>query len=322
MSRTLRMVGIALVAAVAATAQGQSYPDRPIKLIVPYAPGGGTDILARQIAPQLSTRLRQPVVVENRPGAGGNVGALAVAGAAPDGYTLLMGDIALSVNPSLSPDLPNPTKRLDPVALLASAPLVLIVNHSIPAATVDELVKLARSSPDQLAYGAAAGANPTSLAPEVFKNVAGVKIKGIPYKGAGPALTDTVAGHVSMMFAGPSSAKPQIDAGKVRALAVTMKKRLPSLPNVPTFAEAGLPLPDLDDGSWWGVLVPVGTPAPVKAKLEAALKDSMNESALRKSFDEMTIFPNFGDAKVFGDLIQSQTDKWAPIIRAANITAN
>lgn len=322
MSRALGCLILLCVSLAAPHTGAQPYPDRPLKLIVPYAPGGGTDILARQIAPQLSAKLGQPVVVDNRPGAGGNIGAMAAATAAPDGYTLLMGDIALAVNPTVSPELPDPTKQLDPVALLASAPLVLIVNPSIGASSVAELVKIARSAPGKLSYGAAGGANPTSLAPEVFRKVAGVDIVGVPYKGAGPALTDTIAGHVAMMFTGPSSAKPQIDAGKVRALAVTTNARVATLPGVPTFAEAGLPLPDLDEGSWWGILVPAGTPAPVRDKLQAAIKDAMSDPGLRKSLDEMTIRPSYGDARAFGDLIRTQTEKWAPLIRSANIKAN
>ena len=306
----------------AATLSAQTYPDRSIRLVVAYAPGGGTDILARQIAPRLGEILGKPVLVENRPGAGANLGAMSVSAAPPDGYTLLMGDIALAVNPSMMRDVPNPMRRLDPVSLLATAPLVLITHPSLGVSNVRELVAYAKANPGRLSYSAAGGANPTSLAPEVFKREAGLFIVGIPYKGAGPALVDAVRGQVSMMFAGISSAKPHIDSGRVRALAVNMRTRAPTLPGVPTFIEAGFPLPDLDDGSWWGVLVPAGTPADVKERLDRALQQVINSPDIQNSMHALTIMPHYGDARAFSELIRTQTEKWEKLIRSANIQAN
>ena len=322
MAIVIRRVLAAAVFLFACAVNAQSWPDRPVKLVVAYATGGGTDILARQIAPRLGEILGKPVLVENRPGAGANLGAMQVGASPADGYTLLMGDIALAVNPSMLRDLPNPMKQLEPVALLASAPLVLIVHPSLGVSTVDELVKLAKKSPGKLSYSAAGGANPTSLAPEVFKQVAGLDILGVPYKGAGPALVDAVSGQVSMMFSGISSAKPHIDSGRVKALAVTMKQRAPTLPGVPTFIEAGLPLPDLDDGSWWGVLVPAGTPAEVKDKLDRALQQAINTPELQKALTALAIQTVYADGRAFGELIRTQTDKWGKLIRSANIKAN
>ena len=317
-----RLLFAAVIAALSAGVLAQAWPERPIRLVVPYAAGGGTDILGRQLAPRLSEIFGKQVLVDNRPGAGANLGALSVSTSTPDGYTLLLGDIALAVNPSALRDLPNPMKQLDPVALVASAPLVLIVHPSLAVSNVDELVKLAKKSPGRLTYGAAGGANPTTLAPEVFKQVEGLDILGVPYKGAGPALVDLISGQISMIFTGLSNAKPHIDSGRVRALAVTMKNRATTLPGVPTFAEAGHPLPDLDDGSWWGVLAPPGLPGEIRERIDRALQQVIQSAEFQRAVGALTIQATYADGRAFGELIRSQTEKWEKLIRIANIKAN
>ena len=234
----LRTFLLALASALACGASAQDYPSRPIRLIVPFAPGGGTDILIRILAPKLGAALGQQLVVENRPGASSIIGTELVARSAPDGYTLLAVDTSFTVNPSLQPKLPyDSLKDLAPVIHLAAAPVILVLHPSVPAQSAKELVALAKSQPGALAYASGGNGASTHLAGELFKMVAGIDIVHVPYKGTGPAIADVVAGQVQMNFAGISSARPFVEAGRLRAIAVTGARRNPALPDVPTFAD-------------------------------------------------------------------------------------
>ncbi|GAA4342533.1 tripartite tricarboxylate transporter substrate binding protein [Pigmentiphaga soli] len=323
--RQALQAGAALLAlAAAGGAQAQpagAYPNQPVRLLVGYSPGGPTDILARQIGPALSKALGQQVVVENKPGANGNIAGLETARAQPDGYVLLMGDLTLATNPSLMKDMPfDPVKQLGPVAPVATAPLVLVVHPSIPVRNMTELLAYARSHPGQLSNGTAGNGNLTHLAGEVLKTAAKVDIRQIPYKGSGPALTDLVGGQISMVITGLSSTKGFIDNGRVRPLAITGTRRSPQLPDVPTFAEAtGLPLPELNVGSWWGIFAPAGLPAPVAETLNKAIERALADPEVKARLAQMNIDPRPGPAADLGKLLASETATWKRVISQAGI---
>ncbi|MGZ5138479.1 MAG: tripartite tricarboxylate transporter substrate binding protein, partial [Burkholderiales bacterium] len=235
----------------AAPAWAQTYPVKTIRVVVPFAPGGGTDILTRVIAPKMSEMLRQQIIVDNRPGAGSQIGTDLVVKAPPDGYTVLMVDTAFTTNPSLYSKLPyDSIKDLVPVSLSASAPVIMVVHPSVPAKTAKELVALARSHPGALNFASGGPGSSTHLGVELLKYVAKVNLVHIPYKGTGPAVADVLGGQVTMMFAGISSVKQHVEAGRLRAIAVTGDKRSPAMPSVPTFIEAGLK--GVDASTYWG----------------------------------------------------------------------
>jgi len=292
---------------------------RAIRIVVPYAAGGGTDILARHLADALGKELQAPVIVDNRPGAGTNIGADYVAKAAPDGTTLLLGDMALSVNPSLFKHMPyNPARDLQPIATVATAPLVLIVNPRIKAANVKELVALARSAPGAVSFASAGLGSPPHIAGELFRTTIGADMTHVPYKGVGPALNDLIGGQVSMLFTGLSSALPQIQAGKVRALAVTGTQRVPGLPDVPTMAQAGFP--DIDVTSWWGLFGPKGLSQEQVEKLSAAVKKALDASTLRSRLAAQSIDASYSSAAELGNRLAAETGRWAKVLRKADIT--
>ncbi len=297
------------------------YPSRPIRLVVGYAPGGPTDILARQIAPELATALGQPVVIENRAGANGNIGGREVVNAQSDGYTLLMGDLTLATNPSLMRSMPfNPLKDLKAVAPLAVAPLVLVIHPSVPAKTLGELIEYARANPNKLSNGTAGSGNLTHLAGEVLKLAAGVNIQQVPYKGTGPALTDLMGGQISMVITGLSSTVGQVQDGRVRALAITGKTRSSLLPAIPTFSEAlNKSLPELDLGSWWGLFAPAATPDPIVAKLNSAVQTIMSKPEFRQRLAKMNIVPDSGSPEVMAARLKSEYEGWARVIQTAGI---
>ena len=311
---------VALSVLWSGTVSAQPDPSRPIRLVVGYAPGGPTDILARLIGPKLAEALGQQVIIENRPGASANVAGDAVAKSLPDGYTLLFGDIVLTVNPALFKSLPFDAARdLAPVGMVAYAPVVLVVHPATGATTAGELVSLAKSRPGQLNFGSPGAGSPPHLAAELFKATYGLDIAHVPYKGAGPALTDLMGGRLSLMFVGASAAKPNIDAAKLRALGVSGKKRSTSLPGVPTFAEAGTPLPEMDFGSWWGVLAPAGTPREIVMKINQALARSLDAPELRERLAQVSIEPATGTPEEFAAFMQAETKKWAGVISRARI---
>lgn len=298
----------------------QAWPARTVRLVIPYDAGGPTDVLGRLLAPALGERLEQSVVVENRGGAGAVVGFNAVAKATPDGYTLLLGDINLAVNPALYKSLPyDASRELAPVALVAAAPLVMVVNTASPAKTLAEFIALAKASPGKLTFGSAGAGNTTHLGPELLKAAAGLDIVHVPYKGIGPALNDLAGGQIQMAITGISGAAPLLKAGKLRALAITGDKRAAALPDVPTFAEAGTPLPDMSLGSWWGVLVPAGTPADIVQKLNRAIGEALNDGGLRGKLAGMNINPMHSTAAAFNDFIRAEGKRWVAVLQRAKI---
>ncbi len=301
-------------------ALAQAWPTRTVKLVIPYDAGGPTDVLGRLLAPALAERLEQAVVVENRGGAAAIVGANAVAKSAADGYTLLLGDINLAVNPSLYKTLPyDVNKELLPVALVAAAPLVLVVNAASPVKSLPELIARAKANPGKLSFGSAGAGNTTHLAPELLKAAAGLDIVHVPYKGIGPALTDLAGGTTDLVVTGVSGATPLLKAGKLRALAITGDRRAAALPDVPTFAEAGTPLPDMSLGSWWGVLVPAGVSRDIVQKLNRTIGEALNSQDLRGRLATMNINPTHSTPVAFEDFIRAEGTRWARVLQRAKI---
>lgn len=322
MNRTFRRVlcltalGLAVLTPLA---HSQSSPGKVVKLVVPYAAGGGTDILGRQLAQALATELKTSVIVDNRAGAGGNIGASEVVRAAPDGTTLLLGDLALAVNPSLIKKMPfDPVKDLQPVALVATAPLVLVVSKSTAADSVKNLVAQAKAHPGKLTFASAGNGNPPHMAGELFKLTTGTDIIHVPYKGVGPALNDILGDQVSMLFTGISSTKAHIDSGRIKALAVTSAKRAPTLPNVPTMREAGFP--EVDVTSWWALYAPAGLPPAMVESISRAAERALKTDDLQEKLAKQNIEPTYGNAATLQEKLRSETDKWAKVMRSANIT--
>jgi tripartite-type tricarboxylate transporter receptor subunit TctC len=318
-----RRATTAATLAVAATpygawAQQQSFPNRPIRVIIPFGPGGGTDNLVRVIEPHVSRALGQQLVIENRPGGASVIGTEIVARAEPDGYTLMGVDTTISINPGLFPRLPYDTLRdLAPVCLLARAPIVLVVHAGFAARSMAELVAMAKAQPGTLSYASGGNGSPTHLAGEMLRFAAGIQITHLPYRGSGPAMNDVVAGHVPMTFNGLSASGPQIQAGRVRALAVTGDRRAPAFPDVPTFAEAGLP--DVDVFTNWGILTRAGTPAPIIDRLATALGEAVRRADLAPRLNEMGYIPYGGGPAEYGALIAREMERFAQVIRAAGI---
>lgn len=326
MRRSRRNLCAALLGAAAlpafAQGTGTHYPGQQvIRLVVGYAPGGPTDILARLLAPELAAVLGQQVVVDNKAGASGNIGSREVFQARPDGYTLLMGDLTLATNPSLMRAMPfDPFKDLKAVAPLATAPLALVVHPGVPARTLGELIEHARANPGKLSNGTAGSGNLTHLAGEVLKIATGVKIQQIPYRGSGPALADLMGGQISMVITGLSSTASLIADGRVRPLAITGMARSPLLPAVPTFSEAmGRPLPELNLGSWWGLFAPAGTPDSIVAQINGAVQKVLGQPAFRQRLTEMNIVADPGLPAVMTARLRSEHDDWARVILQAGI---
>jgi tripartite-type tricarboxylate transporter receptor subunit TctC len=279
------LVAALLVAAPFAGAQG--WPSQPVRLVVPYAAGGPVDLSARLLAPGLQQALGQPVIVENKPGAGGNIGAEFVAKSTPDGHVLVMGAIAThAINPALYPALPyDPLKDFRHVVLIVQVPNVLVVNNELPARTVAELVSLAKGNPGKLDFGSGSTGSTGHLAGELFKQITGTYMVHIPYKGSAPATADLMAGRVHLMFDNLASALPNIRSGKVRALAVTTSKRSPFLPDLPTLDESGLPGFDLT--TWWGIMAPARTPEAVVERLSVEVNKVLSENAIAERLRAM-----------------------------------
>ena len=298
-----------------------AYPDRPIRLVVPLAVGGAVDTVARVIGPYLAESLGQQIIVDNRPGAGGVIGVEIAAKATPDGYTLLMYDNSITVMPSIFKALPfDPAKDFVPVGSVSSVPFVLVVNASAPYKSVGDLIAAARSRPGQLNYGSAGIGSPPHLAPELLAAMSGVTFTHVPFKGAPQALTEVMAGRVEFMFVSMPLAKPQIEAGRIRGLAVSTSKRAAALPNLPTVDEAGAPR--LHMSLWYGFWAPAGTPAPVIARLEAAVQDALADADVRARLTGLGMeIPPRQQQNPESLAAQQKADieKWWPIIKAAGI---
>lgn len=302
-------------------ANAQDFPSRPVRMIVPYPPGGPTDILARVVAAKLGNTLGQPVVVDNRPGAGGIVGSDAVAKSSPDGYTVLLGVFDITVNASLYKKLPfDPRRDFTPISLVGVSPLALVVSSTLEATTLADLIALAKRRPGKLTYGSAGTGNITFLGMELFKASQGIDIMPVPYKGIAQALSDLLGGTISMCLVGISATRSQIESGKFRALAVTGTRRTSVLPDVPTFAEAGAPLPDMDLGSWWGVAGPARLHRDVVQKLNQGLVATAAAPEVQAQLAALTIEARSSTPAELAELMRSETEKWARVIERAKLT--
>lgn len=303
-------------------AVAQTYPTKPVKMVVAYPPGGPTDILARLLSPNLESAFGQPFIVESRPGAGGNVGTNFVAKSPADGYTILLtasGPIA--INPTLYKALPyDPLRDLTPVIHVASVPLVLVVHPSFPASTVEELIALLRSKPEGYSFASAGNGTPQHLSAEMFKKMADVKMVHIPYKGSAPAINDLVAGHVSIAFESMVSVLPYIKGGRLRALATTGAERSNLLPDVPTVAEAGLP--GYVSIAWYGVVAPAGTPRDIIDKLNVEMGKALDTPELRQRIAELGSAPVNGTPEQFGAFMKSETARWSKVVRESGATVD
>src|SRR5258706_10167778 len=296
------------------------YPSKPIRIIVPYPPGGFNDTLARTLGQKLTEKWGQPVIVDNRPGGGTTIGTNLAAKSAPDGDTLLIVSFAFAVNPALFASLPYDTaKDFSPILLAASTPNLLVVNPGLAVKSVKELIALAKSKPGKLNYASAGNGSSNHLTTELFKSLTGVDVVHIPYKGSAPAVTDLIGGQVDMMFDNLPNVLPQGKAGKLRALAVSSKERSPFLKDLSTVAEAGVP--GLDVSVWFGVVAPAGTPQPVIAKLNAEINGILKLPEIRQSFNSQGVATAGGTPAEFAAFIAAQTTTWAKVVKDSGAKA-
>ena len=310
---------LALSATALPAAQAQSFPNKPIRMVVPYPPGGPTDIVARVVGQKLSEKLGQPLVVENRPGAGGNIGAEAVAKAAPDGYTLLVATTAHAINMTLF-SKPGYDTRKDfaPVSLLTRGPLVLVTAPATPAGNAAELIALAKARPGQVTFASSGNGQSTHLAAELFNSMAGIHMTHVPYKGSAPALTDVMGGQATVMFDTMLSAMPFVRDGKLKALAITGATRSPAAPDTPTIAQAGLP--GYEASAWNALLAPAGTPPAVIATLNGALKAVLQDPEVRARFATQGFAAEWTDPPATVRFIGREIDKWAGVVKTSGAT--
>lgn len=321
---TPRIVAAALLALVlpaghAVAQNSATYPSKPVRMVIPYAPGGTSDFVGRAFAARLAEHLGQPVVIDNRPGAGEIIGTEAVAKAPPDGYTILLITPSFTVNPALQPKLPyDSAKDFEPVALVASYPHVLIGSAGLPAGNVREVIAFAKANPGTLNYASGGNGGSNHLAGEMFKQLAGVNITHIPYKGNAPAITDLLGDRVQLLFTGMGPVEQHVKSGKLKALAVTGPRRLASAPDVPTMAEAGLPAYDLV--SWYGVLAPAGTPRAVIERLNADLRRTMQSPDVRdKLAASLGADTTVGTSEEFGAMLRNEFGTWGKLVKDMSI---
>lgn len=307
----------ALACLAGGSAAAQNYPTRPIRLVVPFTPGGSTDILARLIGQKLGETWGQQVIIDNRPGAGGNIGVELTAKSTPDGYTLVMGHIGtFGVNPTLYAKLPyDPIRDFQPITLVAKVPNMLAVNLSVPAKSVKELVALAKAKPGTLNFGSGGNGSAAHLAGEYFKLLAKIDIVHIPYRGTAPAMTDLIAGQIGMMITGVPPLLQQVKAGKLRALAVATAQRLPLLPDLPTIAEAGVP--GYEATQWYGILAPAGTPRAIVSKLHQGIAQALTRPEVKERLAADAAEPVGNTPEEFGAFIKAEIARWAPVIKAS-----
>jgi tripartite-type tricarboxylate transporter receptor subunit TctC len=307
-----------IIASAAMLAQAQEYPNKPVRIVVSYPPGGGADIMARLIAQKLSVSLGQSFVVENKPGASGQIAAQSVAKADPDGYTLMIDASSYAVNPTLYPKLPyDPLKAFAPISTLALFPNMLVVSPSFPVSSVKELVAMAKAKPGSISYASSGNGSAQHLSGELFKQQAGVDLQHVAYKGGGPAMNDVIAGHVPVFFANMASGLGHVKSGKLKALASTGAKRSPNMPNLATMAEAGVPGYEVYE---WNVLVvPAGTPPAVINKLHAEVKKVLEMKDVRERLDGLGAEIVASNPAETDKFLRGQINKWAKVIKAGNI---
>ena len=311
-----------MLMAQALTAAADDYPSKPIKFIVPYPPGGPTDAMARLIQVPLQAKLKTPVIIENRGGAGGKIGTDFVAKSPADGYTIVLAASGpMAVNKTLYRSMPfDPLKDLAPVIQISAYPLVLEVHPSVPAKDLKQFLALAKANPSDLGFASAGNGTPQHLAGELFNTASGLKLQHIPYKGAGPALIDVLGGHVKVMFDILGSSVQYIKQGKLRPLAVTTATRSPALPDVPTMAEAGLP--GYDISGWHGIAAPAATPKPVITKLNQAINEIFADAEFKKRWEELGTPIVGGTPEAFGALVKADTVKLGKLVKEAGVTVD
>jgi tripartite-type tricarboxylate transporter receptor subunit TctC len=316
----LSVVAVSICSFIPLANASEVFPTRPIKFVVPYAAGGATDTTARLISKEMTALLGQPVIVENKAGAGGNIGTDYVAKSAPDGYTILLAYTGpMANNPSLYDTLPfKPKQDFAPVTLLAQAPQILGVHPSIPVKTVDELIAYAKANPDKLFFGSSGNGGADHLAGELFKMRTGTNITHVPYKGGAPALADLVAGRTQMQFMTIPASIGHIQSGRIRPLAILNKERYPLFPDVPTISEAGVK--DYDINNWYGVVVAAGTPPAIVNKLNVALIKALQSNEVQSRFSGLGLIPVSNSPEAFKVFIDKESDRWAEIIRVSGAT--
>lgn len=318
MNKIIYLSSFVALSLLALPVAAQNYPTRAVRLVVPSSPGGGTDISARILAPQLTQFLGQQVVVENRPGAGTMIGGEAVARAAPDGYTLLMGISTLAINPAMYKKVPyDALKDLAPISQAVALSNVLVVHPSLPAKSVKEFIALVKPRPGQINFASAGVGTSPHLSMELFLVMTGLKMLHVPYKGSGPGVTDLIAGHVPVMMPNMLSAQPHIKSGRLRALGVTGSKRAPGAENIPTIAEAGVP--GYEAVQWYGVLAPAATPRDIIVKLHTGVVRALQNPEVRQRLLNDGAEPVGSSPEEFAAYLRSETAKWAKVIQAAGI---
>lgn len=308
-------LGVALAAHPPGAARAQDYPSKPVRIVVPFAPGGPNEIVARLVATGLSSAMGQQFIVENRPGAGGNIGTDHVAKSAPDGYTLLSaGPGSLVINPLMGPVPYDAARDFAPVSLMATAPNALVVNPGVAAKSVRELIALARARPGQLNYASGGAGSSPHLAAALFVSMAGVDIAHVPYKGTGPAVTDLLGGQVQMAVLGIPTVLPHIRSGRLRPLAVTGKRRSPELPEVPTVDEAGVAGYEMTP--WYGLLAPAGTPRDIVARLGSETAKVLHDPEMKEKLSAQGAEPAGGTPEEFAAVLRTETARWTPVVRS------
>jgi len=311
-----------VLALIAGAVVAQPWPSKPIKWVVPFAPGGTTDILARTIGEKLSVALGQPIIVENKPGAGGGVGAEQVAKSPPDGYTIMGGTISThAINASLYKNLPyDPVRDFAPITLIVRVPNMLVVNPDVPAKDVRELIALLKTNPGKYSFASSGNGTSQHLSGELFKVMTGVEMQHVPYRGSPPALADVVGGQVTMTFDNITTAWPLVKGGKLRALAVTTAKRSPIAPDVPTLAESGLA--GYEIGSWQGVFAPAGVPAEIVKRFNAEIVRIINAPDIRQKLVDMGAEPAPNTSEEFAAMVKAEVAKWADVVRKSGATVD
>ena len=314
------LLAASALASLTCGAGAQTYPSKPIRMVVPFAAGGPTDVYARAVGQELTKLLGQPVIVDNRPGAGGNLGADLVAKSPPDGYSVVLGAVgAFAVNMTLYPKMPYDVLRdFAPVSLVAIVPMVLVVNPGVPVKTPKELVELAKSKPGTLSYGSAGNGTSIHMSAEMFKAMTGIDMAHVPYKGAAPAMTDLIGGQVQLMFADATSVIPHVKSGKVRAVAAT--KHVEAMPEVPTFAQSGFP--SYDPTVWYGVFAPAGTPRYVVLKLNAGIAKSLQARDVRERLIGLGAQPTSSTPEEFTEFVRAEIPRWGKVVKSSGATVD